>query len=135
MNQQELIAISEEVFYDAAVTADELWRAVGESLLLERTRRRWNASDVERVGSGLTYKTVQAIERGRVGRVEKLTAYAEALELSIVDVLRSVLAEAPLSPEAAQLLRKYERTTLEGRTAMTALALALPDAKQSPKGK
>lgn len=113
------------------MTGEELWRAVGEALLVQRTRRQWNASDVERIG-GLTYKTVQKIEQGRAGRVDKLTAYADALGLSIVDVIESVLSQErePLSPEAVQIVRKYAQTTVKGRTALVALAQALPVATE-----
>lgn len=120
-----------DVSYNARVTPEELWRAVGELLLVQRNRRGWNASDVERHG-GPTYKTVQAIERGDVGRVDLLARHAEALDLSLVDLLRSALTRTskPLSPEAEQVVRKFERTTVEGRQALLALAQALPDAPE-----
>jgi hypothetical protein len=124
-----LRATEGELSYNAGVTPEELWRAVGEVLLLHRTRKKWKPFDVERHG-GPTYKTVQAIERGDIGRVDMLAQHAEALGLSIVDVLRSALdrSSAPLSPEAAQIVRKFERATVEGRQALLALAQALPDA-------
>lgn len=108
------------------VTADQLWRAVGELLLLQRSKRKWNPIDVERAG-GPTYKTVQAIEQGEVGNVDKLALHAEALGLSLVDVLRAVLDRSGVvNPEIEQLVRTYQQTTVDGRQAMLALARALP---------
>lgn len=111
------------------VTPTELWRAVGEQLLLHRTRKGWKPFDVQKNG-GPTYKTVQAIDKGRIRRLDMLAEYAAALGLSIVDLLSTILlASAPsLSPESVQIVRKYERTTIEGRRALIALAQALPDA-------
>jgi hypothetical protein len=123
------VRTGEGASYNAEVTPEQLWRAVGELLLIARTRREWNASDVEHHG-GPTYKTVQKIERGEVGQVAMLAQHAEALGLSLVDVLRAALERTatPLSPEAALVLRKFERTTVEGRQALLALCQVLPDA-------
>lgn len=119
--------------YNVGVTPDEMWRAVGELLLVRRTRKQWNPIDVERAG-GPTYKTVQAIELGEVGRVDMLEKHAHALGLSIVDIMRTVLDQtrAPLTPETEQIVRKFEQTTVEGRQALLALTRALPDAQ--PEG-
>lgn len=114
-------------FYNSAVTPADLWLAVGR--VLERTRldRHWRPIDVERAG-GPSYKTVQAIERGDAGTVEMLEKHAHVLDLSIVDVLASILTRAvnPISPEASQIVRKFSSTTVEGRQAMLAIANALP---------
>ena len=121
-------AIPGGLSYNAGVTPEDLWRAVGESLLLHRNRRGWNASDVERHG-GPSYKTVQKHERGDIANVEKLAMHTEALGLSLVDVLRAALdrTSVPLSPEAAQIVRKFESTTLQGRQALLTVAQLLPD--------
>lgn len=125
----------EELFYNAGVNPDDLWRAVGEILLVRRNRLKWNTSDVMRHG-GPNYKTVGAIERGKVGRVGELTRHAEALGLSIVDVLRSALdkSSTKLTPEAAAVVRHFERTTVAGRQALVTTAQALPDAEGEPPG-
>lgn len=119
--------------YNADVTPTELWRSVGEILAGHRIRREWNHSDVERHG-GPTYKTVQQIERGKIGTVTNLARHCEAMGLSVVDVLRAALDRTaqPLSPEAVQVVRKFERTTVEGRQALLFLARALPEAKPEP---
>jgi hypothetical protein len=116
----------EESFYNVAVTPDELWRAVGESLLQTRHRRGWKPIDVER-HAGPSYKTVQAIERGQVGTVQSLAQHAAALGVSIVDVIESVLTDArtPVTPEAAQIVRQFGEMTVAGRTALLAMATAL----------
>lgn len=117
----------EETFYNVDVTPAELWQQVGKILERARHDRKWRPSDVEHHG-GPSYKTVQAIEAGDVGTVEMLDKCANALGVSIVDVLHSVLASkvTPLSPEAAQIVRKYAETTVAGRHALVAMAIALP---------
>jgi hypothetical protein len=123
-----LRSTAEEFSYNANVTPEDLWKRVGEKLLLHRSDKHWNASEVERNG-GPSYKTVLAIEQGRAGNVDSLAQHAQALGLSIVDVVKAVLdeTEAPLSPECAQVVRKFQSTTVDGRTALLALANALPD--------
>jgi hypothetical protein len=121
----------EETFYNVSVTAEQLWQRVGDFLVLARNRRKWNPSDVERHG-GPNYKTVQAIEQGRIGNLRNLTRHAEALGLSIVDVLRTVLEQnsTPLSSEAVTVVRHFYRTTVKGRQALLTTAEALPDAAE-----
>jgi hypothetical protein len=102
---------------------------VGKALEQARRDQKWRPIDVER-HDGPSYKTVQAIEAGDAGTVESLDKYARALGLSIVDILQSVLASTvtPLTPEAAQVVRKFTQTTVAGRTALVAVAIALPRA-------
>ena len=111
------------------VTPTEMWHAVGEHLQRVRLRRKLKPIDVERA-DGPSYKTVQAIENGEAGTTDGLDKYARALQLSIVDVLHDVLAtrETPLSPEAAQIVRKFNETTIAGRQALLMVANALPPA-------
>jgi hypothetical protein len=122
-----------EIFYNVAVTPAELWKAVGVALQRARLDRHEKPIDVERAG-GPTYKTVQAIEAGDAGTVDSLEKCARALDLSIVDVLHAVLESrvTPLSPEAAQIVRKFAETTVAGRTALLATANALPLAEAPP---
>ena len=123
-------ATLEESFYNVNVTPSELWQKVGGRLELARMARKWRPMDVERAG-GPSYKTVQAIDNGSVGTVGSLQEYAGALGLSIVDILHDVLASSTtaLSPEAAQVVRKFNETTVAGRTALLAMANALPSAE------
>jgi hypothetical protein len=106
-----------------------MWQQVGRHLERARLDRKWRPIDVERAG-GPSYKTVQAIEVGDAGHVDSLEKCARALDLSIVDIVHAVLASTvtPLSPEAAHVVRKFTETTVAGRTAMLALANALPPA-------
>jgi hypothetical protein len=115
------------------MTPEELWQTVGQALAKARHDRKWRPIDVQRAG-GPSYKTVQAIEDGEVGNVESLDLHASALSLSIVDVLHSVLTstETPLSPEAAQIVRTFAETTVEGRMALLATAAALRAAGPRP---
>lgn len=116
-----------ESFYNVSVTPAELWRAVGKKLELARHERKWGPTDVERAG-GPSYKTVQAIELGKVGNVKGLEKCARALGMDLVDILYSILETrvTPLSPEAAHVVRAFSETTVEGRTALVAMANALP---------
>lgn len=116
-----------ESFYNVPVTPAEMWQQVGRHLERARLDRKWRPIDVERAG-GPSYKTVQAIEAGDAGHVDSLEKCARALDLSIVDIVHAVLASTvtPLSPEAAHVVRKFAETTVAGRTAMLALANALP---------
>lgn len=113
-----------------AVTFAELMKLVGELLQRARLARKWKPIDVERAG-GPSYKTVQAIEDGDVGTVDSLDKYATALNLSAVDIFSAALSsrEVPLSPEAAHVVRKFEGTTIAGRTALLSVANALPAAE------
>ena len=120
-------AALEESFYNVTVTSAEMWQAVGKRLEHARHERKWRPADVERAG-GPSYKTVQAIENGHAGNVRQLERCARALGLDLVDVLYEVLTsrETPLSAEAAHVVRSFDATTVEGRTALVALANALP---------
>ncbi len=116
-----------ESFYNVTVTPAEMWWEVGKVLQRARLDKEWTLTDVQDHG-GPTYKTVKAIEAGKAGNVENLKKTAAALDLSIVDVLYSVLSarEKKLSPEAAFVVRRFEETTVGGRTALVATATALP---------
>ncbi len=124
--------LEENSYTVSTVTSADMWQAVGKQLQDARLRRKWKPIDVERKG-GPSYKTVQAIENGEAGNTESLDKCARALGLSIVDVLHSVLSsrETPLSPEAARLVRKFNETTIDGRTALLAMANALPSAQST----
>lgn len=126
--------LHEQITYNARVTPDEFWEAVGELLAKARRKRNWKPIDVERHG-GPNYKAVQDIDRGVVKKVEMLARYADALGLSLLDILRSALDRSAksITPEAAQILRKFEQTTVEGRQALLSLAQALPDQVPEPE--
>lgn len=115
------------------MTADAFWKHVGETLLLLRTRRGWDQVDIERQGGGPNHKTVKAIESGNIGTIDKLTAHADALGVSIVDVIRSVLSPQPLSPEAQYVIRAYEDAGLKGRQALLAMAQAILHDEEAPE--
>ncbi len=122
-----------EISYALGVTDQDLWIAVGEQLLLRRNKLGLKPFDIDKAG-GPNYTTVTAIERGEVGRVSSVTKYAEVMGLSVVAVLRTVLAaDRALSPEAQEVVSKFERTTVAGRTALLSTAQALPEEQtQSP---
>ena len=119
-------ATLEETFYTVDVTSAEMLLAVGEALQRERLKRKWTLTDVEHHG-GPSYKTVKTIEEGTPGAFESLDKCAHALGLEIVDVLDAVLTSRvkPLTPEAAMIVRIFNETTVEGRTAFVSLANAV----------
>lgn len=113
------------------MTPDELWRKVGRILRDAREARAWTVSQVAR-RAGVDGKTVSSIETGDVGNVDKLQLHAEAFGMTIVDVLVTALerTKTPLSPEARQLLRRFERISVPARQALLQVAQAYPDAAE-----
>lgn len=109
------------------MTEKELWEAVGTQLLLRRTKLGLKPFHITKKG-GPNYRTVSAIEKGEVGRVDRVEDYARIVGLSLVDILRSVFApeQVPLSPEATKVLDKFRRTTPGGRSLLYQMALELP---------
>lgn len=125
----DLLAISGVYSYDSRVTNEEFWRAVGEFLLIQRTRKGLNPIDIDRAG-GPDYATVQSIEKGKVGQTRTLEGHANALGMSLPDLFRAVLSSEdtePATPELTQVVKKFRSTDVLGRQAMLALAQALPD--------
>jgi hypothetical protein len=124
----------EEIFYNARMQPDDLWRKLGKYLLGQRTDMGLKPIEVERRG-GPSYKTVQTIDRGVIKSVQSVEQYAAAVGLNLADVLAELLTETktPISAEAAQVVRKFEQTTVDGRSALLALARALPDAEEPPR--
>lgn len=128
----------EAVLTMLAVTERELWKAVGLQLVSRRMEKHWNPIDVERHG-GPNYATVQAIERGNVGRVDKLELHAKALGVDLVDLLATILAPTtqPLTLEERMIVRGYQAARVRGRRALVALAETLleetlPTSTESP---
>jgi transcriptional regulator with XRE-family HTH domain len=121
--------------YNLGVTPDELWLQVGRVLRDRREENGWNPSDVYK-RAGLDPKTIQSIEVGEPGQVDKLTQYAEAFGLSIVDVISAVLerTKTPLSPEAVTLLRHFEGLGVLNRRILVELAQSLFELEERAKG-
>jgi hypothetical protein len=116
-----------KVSYTALVTPAELWLRVGELLKEARDRKGWRYPyDVEKHG-GPSGPTVQQHEQGDIKTLDALNRHAEILGLNVVDLLSSALEQSkkPLSPEAARVLRAFERTTSRGRRALFEMAEVL----------
>lgn len=112
------------------MSADDLWQRVGRSLRDLREAQGWPASGVAR-HQGPDGKTVKAIEQGRPGNTDSLDSYAQALGISLVDVLRSVIADTPSTPEAAEVARIMDddlRHDVDGRASLVRIAQALRNA-------
>jgi hypothetical protein len=99
------------------MSADEFWYRVGLAFRNLREDRRLNYSEVSRtskeLGQPITDKTIEKIDHGEIGNVSSLSAYAAALGLSIVDVVRSVVAERPFTPEANLVARTMDEELRE----------------------
>jgi transcriptional regulator with XRE-family HTH domain len=123
------------VSYNIGVTPDELWRGVGRVLRDKREARKWNVSQVS-ARSGIAIKTIQSIEAGDAGNVDKLQLCAEAFGLSIVDVISAVLEQTKtsLSPEAGALLRRFEGLGVSNRRILVELAQSLAELEERAKG-
>jgi len=124
------------------MTSPELWRAVGRELrdARERLGKKWNHIAKE-TRPRLDAKTQQDIERGHPGTLETVERYAQALGLSIVDVLSAVLKDAEQRPttEVAAVLRYFEQLDAENRwlvlwtvRRLLAMQLGVPDAAVTP---
>lgn len=124
-----LLDTTDVVPYDAFVTDDQFWLAVGEALQRRRLRLGLKSTNAVQTAGGPTYKTTAAIESGRVGEIESLRLYAKAVNVSIVDLFRSILAvdDRTLTPELQEVIRKFEVTTADGRVAIHATARAVPE--------
>lgn len=119
--------------YNEAVTPEELWRAVGRELRRLRDEQGWTWARVEQE-KGPNWQTVRANEDGDIGTVDKLAKHADALGVTIVDVLRSVLAskDFAISPEAVKLVRQFEAMSRDGRDALLNVARVLSASQPTP---
>ena len=121
-------------------TPGGFWQRVGEILERCRIAKGWmHPIDVEHHG-GPTYSIVHNHEDGQIKTIGALERHAEALGLTIIDVLRAAVADvtkAP-TPEASRVLRTFERTSIEGREALLAVVRALEarmEPEQTPRDK
>lgn len=123
--------------YNATMTSSDLWRAVGRELRDERERqgKKWNQIKKDTTPK-LDSKTQQDIEQGRPGTLETVERYAQALGLSIVDVLSGVLTAAAQRPtrEAAALLRCFEQLDAKNRMLVLWTATRLLEQQPAPDG-
>jgi transcriptional regulator with XRE-family HTH domain len=90
-----------------AVTDNELARAIGEQLLLIRTRRKLSQQEITKRGGG-TQPTLQKIERGELAMWSQVTAYAHAMNVTLVDILREILASTPAPPLNADVVEMQQ---------------------------
>jgi hypothetical protein len=113
----------EENFYTEGVRAEDFWIRCGVLLKDAREARQWdNWRDVELKGAGNppTYKTIKNHEFGKIKKTDELERHARALDITLVDLFRSVLSktEKPVSPESLKLLRLFERLGADERRAL-----------------
>ncbi len=106
----------EQVSYTAPVTDAEFWKAVGDIFKRERLKQEkpttaWKGTPKDKRGP--SQKTVETIERGKPGKIEKLTIYALRLNLTLVWIFSEALPHESkvVSFEIEQLLRAYDEST------------------------
>ena len=98
----------------------ELLRRIGQHLMLVRIEKGLHMRDIGNPSD----KIVKKIDAGQAVKLETIEAYAQALGLSLGDVLRSVLVEPSqrLSPEAAALLRRFDMMSIRQRYILQTMA-------------
>lgn len=112
------------------MTTDALAQAIGERLLIHRSRLKLSPRDIHSRG-GPTAPTVRTIEHGTMGEWEKLASYCAAIDQELPDLLSAILAPPPpLSDEARQLLRLFEEMTVEARGALLTVAREMPKTRR-----
>ena len=99
--------------YVLPVTNEQLWRAVGMELGRIRARKGFSSTHAMYRGGGPATGTIEDIENGRVGNLDRVDAYCTALGVALADVLRTVLEGEdehadPLSADALWVGRMYQ---------------------------
>jgi transcriptional regulator with XRE-family HTH domain len=131
LQAQHLLAELGAISYDSGVTDAEFWSRVVEQLVLGRHKKGVRSRHAVKALGGPTQKTIEQIERGKIGRIDKLAQYAKAVDLTIVDLFRAALAERrDTSAELEEVIRNFGDATQEGRDAIRGTAKAV--AKRAP---
>lgn len=84
---------SEPSVYASAVTNDQLWRFVGQELARIRVRAGHVSTHAMYRAGGPATGTLDDIEAGRVGNLDRVAAYCDALNVALPDVIRAVLEQ------------------------------------------
>jgi hypothetical protein len=112
------------------MTHDRFWMAVGRELATVRENLGLTWADVERQG-GPAAPTIRENERGKARTVVALTKHSEALGLSLPDVFALVIDKSAgkptISAHLANVVRRYELTTPQGRLVLRAVADLCPE--------
>jgi hypothetical protein len=102
LSHNDLLASDARFSYAIGVTETEFWKAVGAELGRRRAARgvpSTYAFKREHRSAPVT-NTLDAIEEGRPGRIDNLDRYCAALETTMLDVMRSVIAAIDEDPDA-----------------------------------
>jgi len=137
MQENDLFVSRAANSYDSSVTDTQLWTAFGRALAAHRLSRGYDAPrDLKRaVRAAPNERTMEAIEDGRPGHTASITAYCEALGVSLVDVLASVLPDAKLSAGALAAARRYAGVSPAAQAAVEAVLAIAPRAPTTlPQG-
>lgn len=96
----------------AAMTDEQLWIAVGRELASARGRAGYSSTLAvyRQVAGAPATGTLEDIENGRVGNLDRVDAYCRALRVTFVDVLRKALSKDDdvLSADAQWVGRMYQ---------------------------
>ena len=111
MSGKGLLVASDGQGYVFGVTDAKFWALVGSELAKMRLRAGFDRTySAYRAGAPAT-ATLNDIEEGRIGNVDSLSAYCAMLNVSVLDVFRSVLAEDdehPLSADARFVAQMFQ---------------------------
>lgn len=108
------------------VTEAGFWRKIGE--ILAEARGKQSFYEVKRA-TGIDAKTIQSIEAGQPGLVEKLSLYAKFFRLDLVDLFRTVLSGGALTSESAEVMRLMEDVSRQDRVVIRDVTRALASAR------
>jgi transcriptional regulator with XRE-family HTH domain len=126
LSPQHLLAELGAISYDSGVTDAEFWSRVVQQLVLGRHKKGIRSAHAVKAVGGPTQKTIEQIERGRIGRIDKLAQYADAVDLTLVDLFRAALDDRPdTSAELEEVIRNFGAATTEGRDAIRSTAKAV----------
>lgn len=134
MEVNDLLGELGAVSYDGPVTDGDFWKRVADRLVLRRREKGLKSPNAAAaLPNAPTQKTIEQIESGNIGRVDKLAEYAQALNLTVVDLFRSALGDVrETTPELEEIIRKYYVTDTDGRRALHSVAVALPVRARGP---
>lgn len=113
MERKELLAVGGAASYAVAVENSRLWHFLGAELARIRLRAGYSSTLAlakdERAAPAKN--TLDDIERGRPGTIEKIEAYCAVLGVNVSEVLRTILADddtTPLSADARFVAEMFQ---------------------------
>ena len=123
LTEKDLLALDGANFYDPPVTDADLWLAVGRALQARREAIGYSSPKALQQArrDAQNERTMRSIEAGRPGNVTGLSDYCQILDLSLTDVIASVLPGVNLSAGAMRVARAFDLSSLKMQRAVRAV--------------